>query len=61
MTQDILPPHASAGVGGSPRDDHRTDVPPCTKRYGYEVVERRLDGPYDRIHYRRRLNSPPIG
>ncbi|OAH15891.1 GNAT family N-acetyltransferase [Streptomyces jeddahensis] len=24
-------------------------------RYGYEVVERRLDGPYDRIHYRKRL------
>ncbi|MFD7325129.1 GNAT family N-acetyltransferase [Streptomyces sp. NPDC059875] len=31
------------------------------ERYGYEVVERRLDGPYDRIHYRKRLNSPPIG
>ncbi|MFI9153454.1 GNAT family N-acetyltransferase [Streptomyces sp. NPDC053367] len=25
-------------------------------RYGYEVVERRVDGPYDRIHYRRRLD-----
>ncbi|MFD9095155.1 GNAT family N-acetyltransferase [Streptomyces collinus] len=24
-------------------------------RYGYEVVERRVEGPYDRIHYRRRL------
>jgi ribosomal protein S18 acetylase RimI-like enzyme len=24
-------------------------------KYGYEVVERRVDGPYDRIHYRRRL------
>ncbi|WP_225838301.1 GNAT family N-acetyltransferase [Streptomyces sp. NK08204] len=24
-------------------------------RYGYEVVERRVDGPYDRIHYRKRL------
>ncbi|MEV1022685.1 GNAT family N-acetyltransferase [Streptomyces sp. NPDC050264] len=24
-------------------------------RYGYEVVERRTDGPYDRIHYRKRL------
>ncbi|MFJ8648134.1 GNAT family N-acetyltransferase [Streptomyces sp. NPDC093546] len=23
------------------------------ERYGYEVVERRLDGPYDRIHYRK--------
>ncbi|MFD9223193.1 GNAT family N-acetyltransferase [Streptomyces sp. NPDC060064] len=22
-------------------------------RYGYEVVERRVDGPYDRIHYRK--------
>ncbi|MEV4942555.1 GNAT family N-acetyltransferase [Streptomyces zaomyceticus] len=31
------------------------------ERYGYEVVERRLDGPYDRIHYRKVLNSPPIG
>lgn len=25
-------------------------------RYGYEVVERRVDGPYDRIHYRKRLD-----
>jgi ribosomal protein S18 acetylase RimI-like enzyme len=23
-------------------------------KYGYEVVERRVDGPYDRIHYRKR-------
>ncbi|WP_306336865.1 GNAT family N-acetyltransferase [Streptomyces sp. KL118A] len=26
-------------------------------RYGYEVVERRVDGPYDRIHYRKRLQE----
>ncbi|MEU9449181.1 GNAT family N-acetyltransferase [Streptomyces sp. NPDC048277] len=25
-------------------------------KYGYEVVERRLEGPYDRIHYRKRLD-----
>lgn len=25
-------------------------------KYGYEVVERRTDGPYDRIHYRKRLD-----
>ncbi|MGV9565455.1 GNAT family N-acetyltransferase [Streptomyces sp. NPDC003480] len=25
-------------------------------RYGYEVLERRVDGPYDRVHYRKRLN-----
>jgi ribosomal protein S18 acetylase RimI-like enzyme len=25
-------------------------------RYGYELVERRLDGPYDRVHYRKRLS-----
>ncbi|MFE3491771.1 GNAT family N-acetyltransferase [Streptomyces sp. NPDC059169] len=25
-------------------------------RYGYDVVERRMDGPYDRIHYRKRLS-----
>ncbi|MDT9693174.1 GNAT family N-acetyltransferase [Streptomyces sp. P9(2023)] len=31
------------------------------ERYGYELVERRADGPYDRMHYRKRLNSPPIG
>ncbi|MFF9212315.1 MULTISPECIES: GNAT family N-acetyltransferase [unclassified Streptomyces] len=24
-------------------------------RYGYEVVERRVDGPYDRVHYRKPL------
>ncbi|MBD0419687.1 GNAT family N-acetyltransferase [Streptomyces sp. NPDC052309] len=24
-------------------------------KYGYEVVERRVDGPYDRIHYRKVL------
>ncbi|MGW0375441.1 GNAT family N-acetyltransferase, partial [Streptomyces coeruleorubidus] len=24
-------------------------------KYGYELVERRLDGPYDRVHYRKRL------
>ncbi|MCS0638380.1 GNAT family N-acetyltransferase [Streptomyces sp. LP05-1] len=24
-------------------------------RYGYELVERRVDGPYDRFHYRKRL------
>ncbi|MEU1403935.1 GNAT family N-acetyltransferase [Streptomyces sp. NPDC005728] len=24
-------------------------------RFGYEVVERRVNGPYDRIHYRKRL------
>lgn len=23
-------------------------------RFGYEVVERRVDGPYDRLHYRKR-------
>ncbi|MDI3407285.1 GNAT family N-acetyltransferase [Streptomyces cavernicola] len=26
-------------------------------RYGYEVVERRVDGPYDRIHYRKRVGA----
>ncbi|MFF5786969.1 GNAT family N-acetyltransferase [Streptomyces sp. NPDC012693] len=31
------------------------------ERYGYEAVERRADGPYDRIQYRKRLNSPPMG
>lgn len=25
-------------------------------KYGYEVVERRADGPYDRVHYRKRLD-----
>ncbi|MEV5973268.1 GNAT family N-acetyltransferase [Streptomyces sp. NPDC051921] len=31
------------------------------ERYGYAVSERRVDGPYDRIHYRKDvLNSPPI-
>ncbi|MER8008645.1 GNAT family N-acetyltransferase [Streptomyces sp. NPDC094149] len=25
-------------------------------KYGYEVVERRVDGPYDRVHYRKRLD-----
>jgi ribosomal protein S18 acetylase RimI-like enzyme len=25
-------------------------------KYGYEVVERRVDGPYDRIHYRKVLD-----
>lgn len=24
-------------------------------KYGYEVVERRMDGPYDRVHYRKRI------
>ncbi|MEU5217972.1 GNAT family N-acetyltransferase [Streptomyces sp. NPDC020807] len=35
------------------------------ERYGYEVVERRLDGAYDRVHYRKvlpeALNSPAMG
>ncbi|WP_447036502.1 GNAT family N-acetyltransferase [Streptomyces sp. DSM 118878] len=26
-------------------------------RYGYDLVERRLDGPYDRVHYRKRLHG----
>lgn len=26
-------------------------------RYGYELVERRVDGPYDRFHYRKRLTG----
>ncbi|MFJ1975142.1 GNAT family N-acetyltransferase [Streptomyces sp. NPDC087903] len=25
-------------------------------RYGYELLERRTDGPYDRVHYRKRLS-----
>lgn len=25
-------------------------------KYGYELVERRVDGPYDRVHYRKRLD-----
>ncbi|MER5933191.1 GNAT family N-acetyltransferase [Streptomyces sp. NPDC002054] len=25
-------------------------------RYGYELVERRVDGPYDRFHYRKHLD-----
>ncbi|MFD3503361.1 GNAT family N-acetyltransferase [Streptomyces sp. NPDC058678] len=25
-------------------------------KYGYEVVEQRIDGPYDRVHYRKRLD-----
>ena len=25
-------------------------------KYGYEAVEQRVDGPYDRIHYRKRLD-----
>ncbi|MFG3283513.1 GNAT family N-acetyltransferase [Streptomyces sp. NPDC048111] len=29
-------------------------------RYGYELVERRVDGPYDRLHYRKVL-APPAG
>ncbi|MET9968235.1 GNAT family N-acetyltransferase [Streptomyces sp. NPDC006356] len=24
--------------------------------YGYELIERRMDGPYDRVHYRKRLD-----
>ncbi|CAM5487124.1 GNAT family N-acetyltransferase OS=Streptomyces tendae OX=1932 GN=GUR47_34135 PE=4 SV=1 [Streptomyces tendae] len=24
-------------------------------KYGYEAVDRRVDGPYDRVHYRKRL------
>ncbi|MFL4903207.1 GNAT family N-acetyltransferase [Streptomyces sp. MMS24-I2-30] len=28
-------------------------------KYGYEVVERRVEGPYDRIHYRKRLDPGP--
>ncbi|MFB6847771.1 GNAT family N-acetyltransferase [Streptomyces sp. NPDC056373] len=24
-------------------------------KYGYELVERRVEGPYDRVHYRKRL------
>ncbi|MET7515503.1 GNAT family N-acetyltransferase [Streptomyces sp. NPDC005480] len=28
-------------------------------RYGYEVVERRTDGLYDRIHYRKQLSAAP--
>ncbi|QIJ61834.1 GNAT family N-acetyltransferase [Streptomyces sp. JB150] len=27
-------------------------------KYGYEVVERRVDGPYHRIHYRKLLHRP---
>ncbi|NBM17193.1 GNAT family N-acetyltransferase [Streptomyces sp. GC420] len=26
-------------------------------RYGYELVERRLTGPYDRLHYRKRVTG----
>lgn len=26
-------------------------------RHGYDFVERRLDGPYDRVHYRKRLHG----
>ena len=25
-------------------------------KYGYELVERRVTGPYDRLHYRKRLD-----
>ncbi|MGW0331993.1 GNAT family N-acetyltransferase [Streptomyces sp. NPDC003011] len=25
-------------------------------KFGYQVVERRVDGPYDRVHYRKRLD-----
>ncbi|MGW5634595.1 GNAT family N-acetyltransferase [Streptomyces sp. NPDC003832] len=25
-------------------------------KFGYEAVERRVDGPYDRVHYRKRLS-----
>ncbi|MGV9454274.1 GNAT family N-acetyltransferase [Streptomyces sp. NPDC003635] len=25
-------------------------------KFGYELVERRVDGPYDRVHYRKRLS-----
>ncbi|MEU1019563.1 GNAT family N-acetyltransferase [Streptomyces sp. NPDC005900] len=27
-------------------------------RYGYDLVERRVEGPYDRLHYRKRLPTP---
>ncbi|MGV9315150.1 GNAT family N-acetyltransferase [Streptomyces sp. NPDC003691] len=27
-------------------------------RYGYEITDRRIDGPYDRIHYRKPLGVP---
>ncbi|WPO74717.1 GNAT family N-acetyltransferase [Streptomyces sp. KN37] len=26
-------------------------------RYGYDLVERRVEGPYDRLHYRKRLTT----
>ncbi|MGA4847952.1 GNAT family N-acetyltransferase [Streptomyces sp. G5(2025)] len=26
-------------------------------RYGYELLERRVEGPYDRLHYRKRLTT----
>ncbi|MFG2331855.1 GNAT family N-acetyltransferase [Streptomyces sp. NPDC048604] len=29
-------------------------------RYGYEVVEHGVEGPYDRIHYRKVLGTPPM-
>lgn len=30
-------------------------------RYGYELVERRIDGPYDRLHYRKPLDGTLAG
>ncbi|GGU02090.1 GNAT family N-acetyltransferase [Streptomyces violascens] len=30
-------------------------------RYGYELVERRVDGPYDRLHYRKVLDPRAVG
>ncbi|MFD7336147.1 GNAT family N-acetyltransferase [Streptomyces violascens] len=30
-------------------------------RYGYELVERRVDGPYDRLHYRKVLGPRAVG
>ncbi|MEU3602842.1 GNAT family N-acetyltransferase [Streptomyces sp. NPDC006798] len=29
-------------------------------RYGYEITERRVDGPYDRIHYRKPLRPEAV-
>ncbi|MDN3293522.1 hypothetical protein QWM81_05595 [Streptomyces ficellus] len=35
--------------------DHAADVAAgkLYERYGYEVVKRHADGPYDRVHYRK--------
>lgn len=58
VVEGRVDPRLLAGVEPAPAETNALmrENQELYPKHGYEVVERRVDGPYDRVHYRKRLD-----